>query len=364
MRPKRSAKPRLGRLEKLDPTAYWQSAADVGQWLAEADTVAQLGETLGLDLALAAAQPEPSDQTQAVLHCQETDTGQLVLVVADLTDPMPTTEQLGQLVVQGAIAEAAVVVWVAAAFSPAQQRTLGWLNQLGAERACFFAVEVDLWRIGQDAMAANLTCVCQPADWDEPDADVATGPAATEEPASPPEPAPPPLSPEQEENLAFWGELCDRLDRQGSLVKASAPTPATELEFAIARAGFRLATRINREQGCLETRLVLSGEDAHPHFVLLAYEQDRIVNDLDLPLVWNDATDKLCTIGTVLPDVDITNRQQWPAYQGWFFDCLERFYETFFERIKQLDATHYQPLPDYGLNAPPNSLILPASQLG
>ncbi len=37
MRPNPSAKPKLGRLEKMNPADYWQNAADFQQWLAEAE---------------------------------------------------------------------------------------------------------------------------------------------------------------------------------------------------------------------------------------------------------------------------------------------------------------------------------------
>jgi hypothetical protein len=55
MRPKRSAKPKLGRLKKIHPADYWQNAADFCQWLAEADNLELLGEALGFDLDLQVA---------------------------------------------------------------------------------------------------------------------------------------------------------------------------------------------------------------------------------------------------------------------------------------------------------------------
>jgi hypothetical protein len=83
------------------------------------------------------------------------------------------------------------------------------------------------------------------------------------------------------------------------------------------------------------------------------------MDDLNLPLVWDDSDPKTCSIYCTLVEVDISDRSRWPEYQAWLCGCLERFYEAFSERIKRLDASDYQPLPDYGMNPLPNSLILP-----
>lgn len=369
MRPKRSAKPRLGRLEKINPIDYWQSEADFKQWLAEPENLQQLSEALDLDLSrLDDGEPEDPAAELTYLICQDTANQQPVLINLQLAQT--DAEHLGQLVTRAATTAVPLVVWVAADLTPAHITALDWLNHLGQGMVYFFGVEVELWQIGKDAMAAKMKCVCQPAAWvddqdqeDDQDHDDSDAPEVTDLEQSPPAEAPPPLTETQQENLEFWTQLCDRLDRQGSLVKPGAPTPDDEMGFAIARAGFRLSTRLDREAGSLQTRLLLSGEDAHPHFFLLAYEQDHIVNQINLPLIWDDSQEKVCSIATVHTEVDIADQSRWPDYLAWFCDCLDRFHQTFFDRIKRLDATDYQPLPDYGLKAPPNSLILPASQI-
>lgn len=347
--PKQPARPRLGRLEQIQPVDFWPQAADFIQWLEEGDTLELLGEALGLELELSSVGEADLESPPAgSLHCREKDQNQQVLILPQLG--IADSALLGQAVAQAAQAMP-IIVWVATEFSDQYQSALRWLNQVGSPECQFLGVAVEVWKIGRDA-AAQFTPVVLPDGW--------AGESFGDAPELEPEPEPEPLTETQQENLEFWTQLCERLERRGSIVKAGAPVTESAMGFAIARADFRLYGAIDREHHSLHTELLLSGEDAHPHFYLLAQEQDRIVDELNLPLVWDDSDPKTCSIYCTLPEVEVDDRDRWKDYQNWLCDCLERFYETFSGRIKRLDATDYQPLPDYGFNPLPNSLILPS----
>lgn len=353
MRPKQSAKPKLGRLEKIQPADYWQNATDFQHWLAEADNLELLNEALGVALQPFEADDGESERNDYGLF-QTAEGDDLVLVAAQ--PGIMTASDLGHVITWAAAERVSTVVWVAACLSDEQRQTLTWLHQMGP--ADFWGVEVELWRIGQNAMAVNFTLVC-------PETDEAEAEAAPEEPvAAEPEPEPEPLTELQQENIDFWTGLCDRLDRLGSLVKPGNPTPETTMGFAIARAGFRLNAILDRDHQSLYTELLLSGIDAHPHFYLLAHERELIADEIGLPLIWDDAGEHTCVIASALAAVDLADRDRWPDYQAWFCDCLERFYEVFFERIKQLDANGYHALPRRPIEPLTDALILPASQRG
>lgn len=351
MPPKQPAKIRLGRLQQIAPVDFWQEEADFIRWLAEAETLQMLSEALGLDL-------EPVNFQEAAfltgevagLRCRDRTSQHPVVLVGQLQ----TTDDahLGRLITEVS-QDAPVAVWIASEIAPEHQAALAWLNRLGDADTWVAGVVVELWKIGKDA-AANFKPIVYPEHWTIVDAETEA------EAEAEPEPEPEPLSETQQENLDFWNQLCERLERRGSIVKAGAPVIESAMGFAIARAGFRLYAVIDREHHSLHSELLLSGEDAHPHFYLLAQEQDLIVKAIDLPLVWDDSDPKTCSIYCTLPETDINDRSRWKDYQQWLCDCLERFYEAFSGRIKQLDATDYQPLPDYGLNPLPNSLILPS----
>jgi hypothetical protein len=360
MRPKPSAKPKLGRLEKMNPADYWQNAADFQHWLAEAENLELLSDALGLALmpwskdSGSSGESEPSPNYGLF---QATETDQIVLVAAH--PGISETDHLGDWITGAAMAEADIVVWVAAEITPEHQQTLDWLNQVGQDQVKFWGVEVELWCIGKNAMAVNFTPLQD--DLGEAEAGAADRESDNQTTVAA-EPEPEPLTEAQQANLDFWTGLCEQMDRLGSLVKPGNPTPETTMGFAIARAGFRLNAILDLDHRSLYTELLLSGLDAHAHFYLLAHERELIADDIGLPLIWDDSGEQTCVVACVLENVDFDNRDHWPHYQAWFCDGLERFYEAFFERIKQLDANGYHAMPRQRVAPLTDALILPASQ--
>ncbi len=357
--PKRSAKPKLGRLEKLDPHDYWQTQADFQQWLTDEETLELLGESLGLSFSL--VNDFPAEGYSLLSHHDQSDQSEIetaTLLAAHLEPP--SAADLGLLLTWAAVENAATVLWVAPEFSAEMGLTFDWLNQ--TSEVTFVGLTVELWQIGKAAMAASFIPICGAAvdDGDTDDGDDETD---TPTEVTPSEPEPEPLTALQQENLDFWGGLCDRLDRHGSLVKPGSPSTAATMGFAIARAGFRLNAILDRDHGSLYTELLLSGVDAQPHFYLLAAEREQIADEINLPLIWDDSGEHSCVIASTLTEADLADRDRWPDYQAWFCDCLERFYEVFFDRIKQLDAAAYQP-PLRRAKPLVDALILPAQPRG
>ena len=355
--PKRSAKPKLGRLEKLDPIDYWQTQADFQQWLTDEETLELLGESLGLSFSLTDDHPAEGYSLLSHEGQGESDGETATLVAAHLQ--APSAADLGLLLTWAAVENAATVLWVASEFSAEMVLTLDWLNQ--TSEVTFVGLTVELWQIGKAAMAASFIPTCGAA---VDDGYIDEGDDATDTPteATPSAPEPEPLTALQQENLEFWGGLCDRLDRHGSLVKPGSPSTAATMGFAIARAGFRLNAILDRDHGSLYTELLLSGVDAQPHFYLLAAEREQIADQIDLPLIWDDSGEHSCVIASTFTEADLDDRDRWPDYHAWFCDCLERFYEVFFDRIKQLDAGSYQP--PRRASSLVDALILPARPWG
>ncbi len=374
-----SQKLTLGRLEKVDLRAYWCEAdAEFTPWLAQADIINLLGEAIGMELTVS---QELTDSLQADIICQNADiicqdnNDRLVLIENQLE---PTDHyHLGRLLtvmarLQVGTLQAATLIWIASSFTAEHQTALNWLNQIAPE-IHFFRVEIELWRIGE-SVAPKFNLVVQPEEWGEAIAspDVLLEP----EPLLEPELVLEILTEAQQQNLDFWQGLCHQLERRGSIVKPSHPSTENSLSFAIGRAGFRLYTCLNESDRDEENRdeadlneleqmavgLLLSGEDAKPHFYLLEEEREAIESEIGIPLKWDaEGDDKSCMIYCTLTDVDLADRDQWIEYYQWFCVYLEQFHDVLGDRIKRLNANDYHPLPDYGFN-PLKSASLPGLQ--
>jgi hypothetical protein len=358
MRPKKSAKPKLGRLEKIEPVDYWQSDADFLQWLEDAENLELLSEALGYDLAV--LDQDRGSEFPTYLLCEDVASETVVLVMPQVTQS--DVLHLGQLVTWAAQEAVSQVIWVTAELTPEQSQALAWLNRLGDQSATFEGIEVELWRIGKNAMAANFHPIdLASSAGQSPDLREDLGTDTEDPDEAEPDPEPEPLTAMQQENLEFWTDLSQQLERRGSVVKPGAPTTDSAMGFAMARADFRLYAILDRDHDSLHVELLLSGVDAHPHFYLLAHEQALVEDEIGYPLIWDDSGQQTCAIACSLPKVDIANRETWLHYQTWFCEHLEQLYDVFYDRVKYLDATAYEPLPDYRTPPLTDSFILPAS---
>jgi Domain of unknown function (DUF4268) len=356
-----TAKPNLGRLEKIDLATYWQAeASDFIPWLIQDENLKLLGDTLQIELevVLDAAQVE---ELQPDLLCRDTKTGGWVLIGNQLN---PSDEKhLGRLLTCAADIDASSVVWISSQFSPEHRTTLNWLNQITQPAIQFFGLEIELWRIGEAAMAARFNLVSQIKETAPPIEAIPTT-AKTEvaqsEEIPESETLPELLSETHIQNLEFWTALCNQLERRGSIVKPGAPVTEAHISFAIGRAGFRLYVSLDREASCLDAGLSYSGVDTQAYFHLLLEQQDDIEADIGIPIDWsNDSDGQTFAVYCSYHEIDLDGGPvHWPVYIDWACNCLEQLHGTFSERIKNLRAGNFRPMP-YSLNPLQNALILP-----
>ena len=152
----------LGRLEKIDDLRdVWKSeATDFTPWLAQ--NLALLGDAIGLDLELE-GQELGVGPFRADILCKDTTSSAWVLIENQLERTDHT--HLGQLMTYAAGLDAATIVWVAQRFTDEHRAALDWLNRITADGFHFFGLEVELWKIGESAIAPKFNVICKPNDW-------------------------------------------------------------------------------------------------------------------------------------------------------------------------------------------------------
>ena len=356
------SKPNLGRLEKVDVTQYWQSAAaDFAPWLSLDENMQLLGESIGLELEVVLDAEQMADR-QADLLCRDAKTQGWVLIGSQLS---PTDEQhFGQLLTEGAGINPFAVVWIASQFSPEHLTVLNWLNQNTQDHLRFFGVEIELWQIGKTAMAAQFNLATShyastlsiesPLPAESPleieslleEVDELSPENHQSDHESEDLSAPEPLTEVQQQNLAFWTDLCDQLEQRGSVVKAVTPPSEKHIDFAIGRAGFRLSARLLPKQKTLHIELRLLDEDAHAYYGLLLEQKAWIESEMGFPLIWDNHASE-CAIFCTLPDVVLNKSDKWSDYIDWLCGGLECFHLTFADLVQSLNADNYHAFPHY-----------------
>ena len=153
--------PEIGRLTKVPPRTVWpHEASDFTPWLLENADV--LTEVLGLDVELKAAEHAVGGYSLDLIG-EESVTEAVVIVENQLEES--DHSHLGQIMTYAGGTDAKHIVWVAPSFRPEHRKALEWLNDRTDEETRFFAVKIEVVRIGSSEPAPLMSLVVQPNDW-------------------------------------------------------------------------------------------------------------------------------------------------------------------------------------------------------
>ncbi len=153
----------LGKLERVDLHDIWgHEASGFTPWLARDEHLAELGQTIGMKLELV-GQEMGIGSFRADILCKDSLTQNHVIIKSQLENTNHT--HLGQILIYAAGLGAKTVVWVAKQFNEEHRAAFDWLNNISKEDAKFFALEIELWRIGESPAAPKFNVVSKPNEW-------------------------------------------------------------------------------------------------------------------------------------------------------------------------------------------------------
>ena len=321
-------KTNLGRLEPVELKSVWNGeATDFTPWLAKEDNLALLGDTIGLELELE-AQEKNVGPFRADILCKDTASNDWVLIENQLERTDHT--HLGQLMTYAAGLKAVTIVWIANRFTEEHRAALDWLNEITSSQFNFFGLEVELWQIGQSAVAPKFNVACKPNEWTK-----GGGPTTVGD-----------LTKTQQAQLDFWGELREVMSSRRGVVKSVKPQAGSWLNFGVGKGGFCLSASMHSRDHWVCVSLQCYSSDAKAHFGLLMQEKEAIESEVGSSLEWDKrASKKSSYIGLYQREVNPLDRSRWPEPQQWIAEKLEAFHKAFSPRVKELNADDYEP-PD------------------
>ena len=324
------AKPTLGRLEKVALRTYWERE-DIGftPWLAQAENIKLLGDTIGIELEVEAQEKEVG-LFRADILCKDTATDHWVLIENQLerTDHI----HLGQLLTYAAGLNAVTIAWVAERFTEEHRAALDWLNEISDEEFNFFGLEIELWKIGDSAIAPKFNIVCQPNDWSKR----ITGVAKNLQTSNPSE--------TKQLQYEYWAAFREFALAHGTLIKPTKALYQHWMNIALGRSGFGLcavASAWNSETQSyanneIRAEVLISHKDAKAYFDLIKLQKIEIEAEFGEPLTWyNHPEVKSCRI-YLRRSANLNAKDTWAEQHQWLIEKLDKLYKVFSNRVKQL----------------------------
>jgi hypothetical protein len=316
----------LGRLVSVPLREVWaHEANDFTPWLAEADNVALLAETLGLGELQIRGTEVPVGNFYIDILARDIEGN--VVIIENQFGPTDHTH-LGQIITYIAGQEGkAIIVWIAETFREEHRAAIDWLNASTIEGFDFFAVEVEALKIGNSVPAPRFNVVAKPNEWSR---DVTRTTRSGEGP----------LDERQKAYVAYWTALGSFLADHHAPFKVRVPTPRDYwCGFGnIGQSGFSLGATSGFRDRKLGVEIYIGHRAAKVAFDHLEAERATIEAEFGSPLDWQRLNDKkACRIAIYRTDLDPTNQGQWPQEHTWYLDQLERFVRVFRSRIDGLN---------------------------
>jgi hypothetical protein len=263
----------LSCLERVDLREVWKDEArDFTPWLAQAESIALLGETIDLTNLEVVDTEVNVGPYHADILCKDTGTGDLVVIENQLekTDH----DHLGKLLTYMLGKQAVIGVWIADRFIPEHRAALDCLNEIIDKKFNFFGLEIELWRIGTVPPAPKFTVVCKPKDWRETLAERALRSMGSRE----------------RQFWDFWTAFVSYVDGNGERIRKAKPTKERFMTFRFGRR-FHLSAIIAKESQEFRAVVVFPSE-AHQDYAVMEGMTAEIEGEMGESPKWSKPTDR------------------------------------------------------------------------
>lgn len=310
----------LSKLERVPLREAWKHEAnDFTPWLAEENNLNTLADALNLvDLELVATEHWVGEFKLDILCTSGDDQ---VIIENQLEKTNHT--HLGQILTYAAGTGAKKVIWVAESFRPEHVAALEFLNQNTTEELSFFAVEVELWRIGDSPFAPKFEVVAKPNDWAK------SGREQTRVAAN--------ATPAKQRQLKLWTELVGKLATAAPQIKPQKPHAQHWLRISIGRSGFSLTPTASHRDDRLGVEVYIHHAESKKMYQTLLAQSTSIEQALGFDLDWQELPDAhACRIATWRQESPIEDEAQWGAYLDWFVQRIVKMNAVFRPVIQDL----------------------------
>lgn len=309
--------PQLGRLRQVDPRQAWQNEAyHFTPWLAEEHNLSLLGDALGIDLELVRLEAGVGSFSADIL-ARDTSIDSYVVIENQLEST--DHSHLGQLITYASGLDASTIVWISRTVREEHRQALDWLNSHTHEQISFFAVEVELWQIGESELAPRFNVVSRPNTFQKLSRQAKEG---TE-------------SATNQFYLEFFSALSLHVEEVAPDIKMMNPLPQNWTNISIGRSKYHLRISVSLQKKRIVIDFV-AYDDVDKNIADLLELKAEVIRSRVPEAIFNRKQGRKESSVEVARNYDISNRQEWPEQFEWITREIQAFYITFKNLAKEL----------------------------
>jgi len=306
----------LGRLEQVNLRDYWKhEALDFTKWLAEDNNLALLSNEIGIDIVLERMEAPVGSFNVDILASEET-TGSKIVIENQLerTDH----DHLGKIITYASGYDAEHIIWIVKDVRDEHKRAIDWLNENTTAKVNFFAIKMELWKIGDSATAPKFQIISKPNNW-------AKAIKSSSSQNSP-------VSDLKMLQLDFWNKFSDYTEDTNSILRQVKAKPQHWYDISFGTSKAYLSLNINSQKNMLNIGLYIP--DDKELYSKLEDLKDAIEDELGFQLDWRALENKKASRIIIEKEIDdFTDTSKWQEYQEWFKSKGEALQKVFIKYI-------------------------------
>jgi len=307
----------LSRLTKVQLREAWpHEASDFTNWLAEEENLQLLSDEIGIDISLLEIEASVGRYYVDILAEEET-TGRKIVIENQLE--ATNHDHLGKLLTYASGFDAEIVVWIVKSVRDEHKQAVDWLNEHTDEKINIFAIEMELWKIGDSPYAPKFQLLSQPNDWAKAVKSAGGQSHLTETKLM---------------QLEFWTQFRAFASARNTSLRLRKPSPQHWYDIAIGSSKVHVSLNMNTQSNEIRCELYIS--DSKELYFALEARREEVEQALNYDLEWMPLEGKKASaVRTTIP-TELNPDSDWESSFEWFLNAAESFSGLFAPMLKSL----------------------------
>lgn len=300
---------KLGRIKQVDLREIWKhEATNFTKWLAKPENLDLLSEEIDIELSLIDTEYNVG-RFNVDVYAEEPNTGRKVIIENQLerTDH----DHLGKLITYASGLDAEIIIWIVKQVLEEHQQAIDWLNENTDEKINFFAIRMEVWKIGESEPAPNFHIVSKPNNWTK------SVKQSIQKTA---------LSETKLLQLKFWDGFKEFAESKQLNLRLRKTNPQHWYDLSFGRTDCHIGLTINSQKKELACEIYIPNSKE----TYMEFENHKAEIDKELgKLIWMELPTKKASRIKQSRKGDFTKEDKWEEYFDWLGDTAIRFQEIF-----------------------------------
>ncbi len=300
---------KLGRIKQVELREIWKhEATNFTNWLAIPENLDLLSEEIDIELSLIDTEYNVG-RFNVDIYAEEASADRKVIIENQLerTDH----DHLGKLITYASGLDAEIIIWIVKDVLEEHQQAINWLNENTDEKINFFAIRMEVWKIGNSEPAPKFHIISKPNNWTKSVKKSAQQSALTETKIL---------------QLKFWNAFKEFAQNQSLNLRLRKTYPQHWYDLSFGRNDCHIALTINSQKKELACEIYIpNSKETFETFFANCKEIDAKTGGLE----WMELPTKKASRIKKKTKGDFTKEDKWNEYFEWLGKTALNFQETF-----------------------------------